>query len=86
MTTMSLGFLCSMQAHSVSPQDLVDLVCTTGEAGRHIVGKLEHSLHMVTFQVPFRSPREDVLPFCPNRVEKKFRSRHKVSKLPKLIN
>lgn len=41
---------------------------------------------MVTFQVPFRNPREDVLPFCPNRAEEKLRSRHNVSKLPKLIS
>lgn len=42
---------------------------------------------MVTFQVPFRSPREDVLPYYPNRAEKAvFRSRHNVSKLPELIN
>lgn len=42
---------------------------------------------MVTFQVPFRSPREDVLSFCPNRAEEKLSlGADNVSKLPKLIS
>lgn len=57
-----------------------------GEAGRLIVGKLETFTSHGHFPGAFQNPGEDVLPFCPNRTEERLRSRHNVSKLPKLIS